>query len=271
MTLVVKNTRDLINPKNIKLKVLLYGMHGTGKSTWLSTVPDIGVGVSETGHGRGLMGVASKNIDYCEINSYDDYDAFCSGAVFKEKTAIGLDSLSDIAKTHIKAKALSFANRQGDTSRRAVGIPEMQDWGVIGELTRKLLKKLIDQDKHVLVTAGLKVDRPDENGTGETIIGPDLSGMMFLGSTAMFDIVMCTRVRQVLDDPKDAKSRRAEYYFVTSNPGTGMLAKNRMGLTGKSFLPPEVVFNPNKGEGDFNWFLNKIQTAYADYTAAPKV
>jgi AAA domain len=272
MALIVKNTRDLIKPEDLKLKILLYGLHGTGKSTFLSTVPNIGIGASETGHGKGLLGVAGRELDYVEINSYEDYDQYSSGLVFKDKDALGLDSLSDIVKNHIKNKALSFPRLKGDSPKRLAGVPELDDYGVMGELTRKLLRKLIDQPKHIIVTSGLRIDKPDpDNLQGEMLIGPDLAGQMFLGSTAMFDIVMCTRTRSVLDNPKDAKSRRTEYFFITNNPGNGIIAKNRLGVEGgKSFLPVEIVFDPTKGEGDFSWILNKAKSAYEEYLKAKK-
>jgi hypothetical protein len=267
MALVVRNTRDLIKPDDLKLKILVYGLHGTGKTSFLSTVPNIGIGASETGHGRGLLGVAGTELDYVEINSYEDYEGFCSGEVFKDHSALGLDSLSDVVKTHIKNKALSFPRKMGESDKRKAGVPELDDYGVMGELTRKLLRKLIDQPKHIIVTSGLRIDKPDmESGQGEMLIGPDLAGQMFLGSTAMFDVVMCTRTRSVLDDPRNAKSRRTEYYFLTNNPGTGIIAKNRLGVEGgKSFLPPEVIFNPSKGLGNFEWFLNQAKDAYQKF------
>ncbi len=269
MALVLKNTRDLLNPDKFRLKILIYGLHGSGKTTFLSTVPSIGIGASETGFGKGLLGLAGEDLDYTEINSYDDFDSFCSGAVYKEKLAYGLDSLSDIVKTYVKAKALSFPRMKGESLKRNAGCPEIDDYGVMGELTRKLLRKLIDTDKHIVVTSGLRIDKPDiENGQGEMLIGPDLAGQMFLGSTAMFDLVLCTRTRPVLDKPNDAKSRRTEYYYITNSPGNGIIAKNRLGVKGgKSFLPPEIVFNPEKGEGTFPWLLKVAQDAYAKFLA----
>jgi AAA domain len=273
LALVYKNTKELIDPNTLKLKILIYGLNGTGKSTFLSTVPGIGIGASETGHGKGLLGVATSNLDYVEINSYADFDEFVNPEVYKNKTAKGLDSLSDIVKTHIKTKALSFPRQKGESPKRTSGVPELDDYGVMGELTRKLLRKLIDTDKHIVVTSALRIDKPDiENGQTEMLIGPDLSGQMFLGSTAMFDLVLCTRTRAVLKDPKDAKSRYTEYYYLTNSPGNGIIAKNRLGVKGgKSFLPLEVVFDAEKGQGTFPWLLQQAKDAYIKYLAAPQV
>ena len=272
MPLVLRNTKDLLVPGALKLKILIYGVHGCGKTTFLSGVPDIGIGASETGFGKGLIGVAGHNLDYVEVNSYQDFDDFCSGAVYKDKAAYGLDSLSDIVKTYVKAKALSFPRIKGETLKRNAGVPEIDDYGVMGELTRKLLRKLIDTNKHIVVTSGLRIDKPDpENGQGEMLIGPDLAGQMFLGSTAMFDLVLCLRTRPVLDKPNDAKSRRTEYYYITNSPGNGVIAKNRLGVKGgKSFLPPEMVFNPGedgKGPGSFSNILDLTNAAYEKFLA----
>jgi len=275
MALVLRNTRDLLKPGSLKLKILIYGLHGSGKTTFLAGVPDLGIGASETGFGKGLIGVAGEELDYVEINSYDDFDSFCSGAVYRDKSAYGLDSLSDIVKTYVKAKALSFPRQKGESLKRNAGVPEIDDYGVMGELTRKLLRKLIDTDKHIVVTSGLRIDKPDlENGQGEMLIGPDLAGQMFLGSTAMFDLVLCARTRSVLDKPGDAKSRRTEYYYITNSPGNGIIAKNRLGVKGgKSFLPPEVIFDPRdnkQGPGSFHWLLNVANEAYTKFLEEQK-
>lgn len=271
MPLQLKNTRELVAPEKIKLKILLHGMAGTGKTTFLSTAnsPEhkLIVGACETGHGNGLLSVAQAGFDFFELNSYNDFDEFCGGVAAKDYDVMGLDSLSWANKSFVKDKALSIPRSRGESQKRQLGVPELDDYGTMGELSRKLVQKLINQPKHIIVTAGMRIDRPDmESGQGETLIGPDLPGAFFLGSTAMFDIVLCLRSRSVLRDPRDAKSRYTERYFITENQG-GILAKNRLSVSAKgiSFLPSEVVFNPEKGTGTFDYFLNAAKTAYQDF------
>ena len=268
MPLVIQNTRDLVDPKNFKLKVLVFGLYGAGKTTFLSTAPDLGLGVCETGFGKGALSVAGREIDYVDLKSYEDFDTFASGGVFKEKASKGLDSLSDMVRTFIKDKALSLPRAKGESLKRALGVPELDDYNVMAELTRKLLRKLLDQPQHIVVTAGLKVDKPQEESpmAGDTLIGPDLAGQMFLGSTAMFDLVLCLKTRSKLKDPKDAKSRYTERYFVTENNGSGILAKNRLSVAGgKSFLPSEVIFDPETGEGSVPYFIELATKTYQKY------
>jgi hypothetical protein len=231
-------------------------------------------GVCETGHGKGQLSTATNGYTAGDLNSYNDFEEFCSGVGHDKFGVEGLDSLSDMSKTFIKDKALSLPRAKGESLKRALGIPELDDYGVMGELTRKLLRKLLDQQKHTVVLSGLRVDKPDpENGQGEMLIGPDLPGQMFIGSTAMFDLVLCLRTRSVLRDPRDAKSRYTERYFLTENTG-GILAKNRLSVSEKgiSFLPTEVIFDKEKGTGTFDWFLSKAKDAYTKYlTEHPEI
>lgn len=278
MPLKLNNTRNLVSPENFRLKMLIFGFPGVGKTTFEATAnnPEKGrkllLGVSETGHGRGLLSIAQSGVDFCELNGYNDFEEFVSSP-FPQYQVRGLDSLSWANKSFIKDKALSMPRAKGESQKRALGVPELDDFGTMGELTRKLVQRMIDQPQHVVVTAGLRVDRPDADNGGETLVGPDLPGQMFLGSTAMFDLVLCLRTRSVLRDPRDAKSRYTERYFLTENTG-GILAKNRLSVSDKglSFLPSEVVFDQEKGTGTFDWFLDEAIKAYTKFLAEhPKV
>lgn len=268
MALVVQNSKKLIDPKNLKLKLLLVSMPGFGKTTFLANCPNPGIGVSETGHGKGLLSIAHAGIDYVEINDYNDFDAFCSGTVFKDKETLALDSLSDMARTFIKDKALSIPRPRGESQKRALGVPELDDYGMMAELTRKLTKKLLDQPKHIVATSGMRIDKPDpEQLQSDTLVGPDFPGQMFLGSSAMFDIVLIGRTRQLLRDPKDAKSRYIERYWLTENQG-GFMGKNRLSIEDAgSFLPTELVYDVVKGTGTFADIFNRAVNAYDRFLA----
>lgn len=273
MPLAWKNTRDLIDPKNLKLKILIYGLPGLGKSSFVAGAPNVAVGACETGHGKGLLSVATKSIRYTELNDFNAFDEFCSGKSLPEGAVetLALDSLTDMCKTFIKDKALSAMRKQGNSDKRDMGVPEQDDYGTMGELARKLVRKLLDQDKHIIATATLRIKEPSEKDKGgETIYGPNLPAEMFLGSTGMFDMVLCLRHRQVFRNPDkpDPKDKVTERYFLTASQGV-WLAKNRMsvGESEISFLPQEIVYDIKKGSGTFNDILTRAQKAYADYAA----
>jgi len=267
LSLQIQNTKTLIEPEKLKLKVLVYSLPGCGKTTWAGTAPNPGFAACETGHGNGLLSIADAGYDYVTPTSLSDFEAFAGGGIFKDKETLVLDSLSAMVKSFIKDFALAIPRKQGDSEKRRKGVPELDDYGVMGEITRRTLGRLIDcnPDKHIIVTATERYDKPDpENGQAELIIGPDLPGQMFLGSTAMFDIVLRLRTRPMLRDKNDAKSRYTERYFITQSDGKGTVAKCRNNVTLKPLLEQEEIFDPATGKGTFMDLLNKIRKGYID-------
>lgn len=266
MTLTVSNTRDLVKPENFNWKLLVYSLSGLGKTEFVTDAPDAGVVACETGEGHGLLTAARKNLDYVVPKNYTEFEQIASGQVFKDKRSLVVDSLSDLCNTIIKDAAIAIPRTSGNSPKRAAGIMELDDYGVCGELTRRVLRKMLDADQHVLVTATLKIKEPDaQSGMGSLMIGPDLPGAMMLGSCAMFDTVMCLKSRSKLRDPKDPKSRYTERYFVTGSDGNGLIAKCRSVVAGgKPLLAQEEIYDIEKGIGTFPYLLAKIQAAYAE-------
>lgn len=268
MTVTIRNTRELVGER-FRFKVLLYGLPGVGKTSWLAGVPNIGIAACETGTGKGLLSVADRGLDFCEPTSLADFAAICSGSIFKDKAAVGLDSLSEMSRTFIKDAALSIPRKGFDSPKRSKGVPELDDYGVMAELTRKYLRGLLDLDKHVVVTATEKVQMPDaESGRGEYLVGPELPGQMFTGSAAMFDFVLRLRTRPKLRTPGDKKSQYIERYFITNSDGAGTIAKCRSNVTGKPLLDLEEIWDPATGRGSFQYLLDKILAGYAAEGAA---
>lgn len=261
--MLIKNTSKLITPEDIRLKILIYGVPGVGKTLFLSTVPDIGLAACETGQGKGLLTIAGSNLDFCEPVNLKDFDDFCSGKVFPNKGAAGIDSLTYMSNNAVKEAALTIPRMRGDSGKRKEGIPELDDYQVMAEMTRRLLAKLLSQDKHIVCTATEKMKMPDaETGVGETKIGPELPGQMFEGSAAMFDFVFRIRTRSKLRIPNDPKSRYTERYFVTQPDGAGTIAKCRSNHKGTALLDKEEIYDPSTGQGTFPYLLEKILKGY---------
>lgn len=247
--------------------MLIVALPGTGKSTFVGTIPQVGVAACETGHGRGMLSIASpdpkRNVQYVEPENFRELESFCSGDVFKDLPALAVDSLTAMSKTFIKDYALTFPRKSGQTLKRAAGVPEQDDYGVMGEVTRRLLAKLLAIDKHIIVTCTLKLpmDANPEEGR-EALPGmPDLPGQLALASAAMFDTVLVMRTRPVLRDPKDAKSRFNQRYFMTQQTDK-WIAKSRLTSDGKSILADEEVFDLNTGQGTFPYLLDKVLQGY---------
>ncbi len=270
MSLEIRNSADLIKPENLKFKVLIYSPPGGGKTTFASTAPNPGIAACETGQGKGIVSVADRNLDYVEPSSYQEIDQFCSGGLFRDKETLVVDSLTEMTRTFIKDYALSQVSRKhGDSEKRALGIPELDDYMAMAELTRRLMRKLLDQPKHIVVTAVeagyeppvIDMKHPDRN-RAERIGGPDLPGVMRVAAPAMFDIVLRLVVRPRLLDNNNPKSRVNERFILTELDDKHA-GKNRIVIAGKSVFPPEVPFNLDTGSGTFGWFLNRFIEAQA--------
>lgn len=268
MSLAVKNTKALISPDKLRLNILAYGLPGTGKTTFLAGAPKVGVAACETGVAKGLASVLRSGLDYVEPETYNEFDQICSGLVFKEKETIALDSLTEMCFGFIKDYALTVPRIKGETLKRKMGVPELDDYGTMGELTRRLLRKLIDGNKHVVATATLHIDKPDaDTGVGQLLVCPNLPGAMRLGATAMFDLVLCFRTRSMLRDAKDPKSRYLQHYIIAKGNESLMAKCRHNEIVGKALLPDEFVFEPGadgKGPGSFNWIFERIQAGYME-------
>lgn len=260
-----RNTRELTGRDDLKLAILIYALPGTGKTDWATDAPNPGVCACETGQGSGLLTAAQKGIDFVEPENFNDVNAFCSGKFFQDKETIVVDSWTEVVRRYVKDEALKIPRAKGESEKRRMGIPELDDYGSMGELTRKLLYKLLTNfpDKHIIVTATEKYDKagPDDPPGTESLIGPDLPGQMFLAAPAMFDFVLRMKTRPVLKDPKDAKSRYSQRYLITQPMG-GIVAKCRANSNGVPLLDMEEVVDKATGQGSFNYILDKMVKGY---------
>lgn len=259
MSLVVKKSGGIIDPANFKFKVLIFGLPGTGKTEWLSGAPDLGIAACETGIGKGLLTIAQKDLDYVEPSNLAELESFCNGSVFKEKQSLGLDSLSWMSKSFIREAALAIPRKSGDAQKRAQGVPELDDYQVMAEISRRLLAKLLDKDQNLVVTATEKDIKTDDGGL---LYVPDLPGALALTCTAMFDFVFRLRTRQKFADRTKPETRYVERYLITQPDGMSTLAKCRSNEKGEPLLPREIVVNLKTGEGSFEWCRSKILEGY---------
>lgn len=264
MSLAPRNTKELLDPNKFKLKMLIAAIPGSGKTSFAGTALNPGFAACETGHGNGLASIATLGLDYVTPESYKEFESFCSGDVFKDKDTLVVDSLSAMAKTFIKDYALTFPRGRGETLKRKAGLPELDDFGVIGECTRRLIAKLLNLDKHIIVTCTLKLPQEANLEEGKPALPalPDLAGQMALAASAMFDATLILRTRPALRDPKDAKTRYTQRYFMTQ-PTEMWAAKNRLGEKyGQSFWADEEVFDLKTGQGCFPDLLSKVLNGY---------
>lgn len=266
MSLTPKNTANLISPENFKFKILVCSIPGSGKTEYVGSAEGVGVAACETGEGSGILTVARRGVNYVEPENYSELESFCSGNVFKELPTLAIDSLSAMTRTFIKDYAITnFPRSKGETPKRRAGILELDDYNTVGECTRRLLAKLIKLPKHIIVTTTLRLPqeaRPEEGRVAQPAM-PDLPGQLALASSAMFDATFILRTRPALRDPKDAKTRYTQRYWITEGNDQWHAKSRLVGYDGKAIFTPEVIFDKETGEGSFPWMLSQIQQAYS--------
>jgi hypothetical protein len=245
------------------MKALIYGPSGTGKTEWISQAPRPLILACETGNGAGLQTLADKKIDFLIPSSYTDVEQFCSGHFAKGYDTLVLDGMSFLTSTVIKDYSLTVPRKGGESKKRLMGVPEIDDYGTMAELERRLLAKLLSLDKHVLVTALIDYYQPATEDRKEDLGGPALPGQMKMGSTAMFDIVMRLWPEPALRDPKDPKSRYNRRVFLTDGDGK-YLAKSRLKKGKTNLFPTLLEFNLETGVGGFDWCLNQALKGYSE-------
>lgn len=209
------------------------------------------------------MPIADKNFSYIEPQKLIDVENFVKGQIFPDKKYLVIDNLSTLARTLIKDAALEIP--MSGSAARAKGVPELRDYGIIAELTRRILLVLINSNptKHIVVLAHEKYDRVNDNdapGT-ESMIGPDLSGQLFLAAPSLFDFVFRLRLRSLLKNPADPKSRFIQRYLQCA-PVPGVMAKCRAFTGGKAALDAEEAIDLESGQGGFQYLISKIKNAY---------
>lgn len=247
--------------------MLVIGPPGAGKTTWISTAPNPGVAACETGFGSGILSIAQNSLDFCEPRSKQEFEQICTGQLFRDKQTIAIDSLTAMTRTFIKDYALGFSRNRGNSEKRAAGVPELDDYQTMAAVTQNLLAKLLDLDKHIIVTVG---QRAEKDGDGNIkSLGPDLPGALYLGAPAMFDACLFLKSRKVLRNPSDKKSEYVQRYFITENDGLH-IAKCRSNSGGKALLAGEEIFDLQSGAGSFSNLLDKIQRGY-NAAKAPQV
>ena len=135
----VKNTKDLTDAPRVKM--LLYGAGGTGKTRFSSTFPKPLYLNIESGMDTFLdMGI---DIPYKDIDTYDDVvEVYKFLYKSEDYDSVIFDSVDNLLKSMCD-------EQKGQRDTMAV-----HDWGIILAKLDKILRKFRDIDKHVLFIFG---------------------------------------------------------------------------------------------------------------------
>lgn len=209
-----------------KIKMLVYGQSGVGKTHFCGTAEDdprchdVLYGDVEGGtltlHSRG------EHLDIMRLDSFssigDLYDAT------EHYRCVVIDSLGELQKYSMDG-ILSKNNRND--------VAQIQDWGTNLTQLRRVVRLFRDLDIHLIVTCLEKEDRNER--TGDSLIGPNLTGALRNELPGYFDIVgrLCVDITKVQGEVTTERK-------LIVAPDGKCIAKDRSSLLGAQMINPTV-------------------------------
>lgn len=199
------------SPTSHKVKAVIYGASGSGKTTFAGNAKKAIFASAE----GGLLSIADKNVDYVEIKSLQDLIEmrnYLSTQKHDFETVIidSITEINDIIKLEIEKK-----------TGKAM---QLQDWGTLQKRIVEVLRSFRDLDMNVLFIAQEKEASKDENGVSAKLV-PNLNGDMADRIAYFMDIVGYIYI-----------TKTGEHKVITSaNPR--LLTKDRTNLIGNDEQP----------------------------------
>ena len=178
MAIKVKNTNDV---SEARIKALVYGQAGAGKTTLATTMPKPII-ISAEG---GLLSISGSDIPYIEVSSMEELEEayeWVTSPAADEFDSVILDSISEIGEV-----VLTHEKKINKDGRAAYGELQVQ--------MTTLIRSFRDlPGKHVLMTAKLE-KMQDE--MGRILYGPSMPGAKLSQQLGyFFDAVFALRVEK---------------------------------------------------------------------------
>ena len=193
-------------PTSHKIKALVYGASGSGKTTFAGTAKNAIFASAE----GGLLSIADKLPNYVEIKSLQDLKdlhLYLKTQPHNFETVV-IDSITEINDI-IKS----------DIEKRTGKAMQLQDWGTLAKDIKTILRNFRDLPMHVLFIAQEMVDEKDENGTASKVV-PSLNGKASTEIAYFMDIVGYVYITKTGD------------HKVITGSNARLLTKDRSGQIG---------------------------------------
>jgi len=204
------NTKD-INMSNIRIAVGVYGVSGTGKTTFGSTFPSPCFLDTD----EGLLSIRGKDVLYYNLPKQDSWyltikDAMDLAGKNPDVKSIIVDSMTGVATA-----AMEYTQTVNNNVNKK---PNFDDWIVFANTITDFVVKLKSYGKHVLLICHENTDK-DEN-TGRVWCLPAVQGQMKGKLSNLFDEFYHSEVEAVPGKPSQ--------YKLLARPSSIYTAKSRL-------------------------------------------
>lgn len=220
---VFKRTGDANYPKH--MNILVMGPPKSGKTTFVSTAPNVVVAACEAG----LMSIAHMDVPYVEVTGSDKLETL---ALMIEDPKMRAQAAANWGLPDIETIAIDTADALQDILKNEIlreqRRTQMQqaDWGTLKERMTAIIKKFASLPVNLIITVHVDVTQ-DENG--RQIYAPGLQGSIKNEIAGLVDFsLMSFREKQT-----DAQGVSAIRYFLKNegdekNPHLGNRSQGRV-------------------------------------------
>lgn len=213
-----------------KLKLLVYGSPGVGKTVFSSTAPSPLFIDTE----KGMLSIRKK-IDYISIENFKEFEELLSDIVsnkteYKKKyKTLVVDSITELQKRSMDG-ILEDAVKKNVT--RDPNLIQQNDWGKNTEQMRKVLRLLRDLSQHFnIVLTALEKEVATEEGLKRR---PATTPALFDSINSYVDLIGYMGLRTVDEGDKPTTQR---YIIFTQTPK--VIAKSRIPNFPKIIVDPD--------------------------------
>lgn len=211
----MSNARDI---KPDKLKCIVYGVSGTGKTEFACTFPKPFVIDLD----NGMLSQMGKDVEYVTVRDYEGFmEAINEAEKLKDVETIVIDSVT-MLQEHMEATILSLNNKK---------IMDIHCYMVLVNMFQQLFTGLTYKNKHVVVTAHEQIIKDEI--TGSVQILPLIAGKVLPNQLPLFfDEVYRAMVNKTVD-----KGKASYEYTLVTKATAKATAKSRLRLPAE-ITPP---------------------------------